>query len=367
MIPILPACEWLQKKEKKRIHIYIPCWNKPILLEQQPYTLGFFSDDRPPRPQVFIYAFDTITAAQNKGAEIHHRLWNAGIVPYCFIYSGVSQILVYNCSKKPKEDVAGDTFITSPHDFLPILDEGQEKLASYSARLFDSGLFWDSERAKDFNYEQSAYERLLAQLKNIKNIIIAKAGVENAALVKRVLMMLILIKYLEERKDEHGKGALDPDVFYAGFNAESPTLACIINNIDSFYEVWTSLPQPEHFNGRVFYLSPEEKDQLRKIDLSLFRHFVEGNISFFSSDSIAVGQMSLWRLYSFNYLPIELISHIYEDFLSDENGDKKKGVVYTPPYLVQFLVDKNMPLDKPKSIQDFRSSLWFWNFFGWCF
>ena len=24
--------------------------------------------------------------------------------------------------------------------------------------------------------------------------------------------------------------------------------------------------------------------------------------------------MSLWRLYQFNYLPIELISHIYEDF-----------------------------------------------------
>jgi hypothetical protein len=307
----------------------------------------FFFDERPPRPQVFIYAFDTIAAAQNKGAEIHHRLWNAGIVPFCFIY-GVSQILVYNCSKMPQKDDSGENFITTPHDTISLLSKGQEKMAQYSARLFDSGLFWDSDQAKDFNYEQSAYEQLLIQLKNVKNIIISQAGVENAALVKRVLMMLILIKYLEERKDEHGKGALDPDEFYSGFNAESPTLACILKNIDSFFEVLDKLTTPEHFNGRVFYLSPEEKNRLRKIDLTLFRHFVEGNTSFFSSDPGTTGQMSLWRLYSFNYLPIELISHIYEDFLSDENGIKKKGVVYTPPYLVQFLVDKNMPLDKPK-------------------
>jgi len=43
-----------------------------------------------------------------------------------------------------------------------------------------------------------------------------------------------------------------------------------------------------------------------------------------------------------------LISHIYEDFLADENGQKKKGVVYTPPYLVQFLIDKCMPLHVPR-------------------
>lgn len=307
----------------------------------------FFFDGRPPRPQVFIYSFDDLEAARNRGADIHHHLWNAGIVPYCFIY-GLSQILVYNCSKMPQKDDSGIDFITSPHDIISLLGEGQEKIAQYSARLFDSGLFWDSDKSKDFSYEQSAYEQLLMQLKNVKNKIIAQAGVENAVLVKRVLMMLILIKYLEERKDEHDKGALDPDEFYSGFNAESPTLACILKNIDSFFDVLDKLSTPEHFNGRVFYISPEEKDRLRKIDLTLFRHFVEGNTSFFSSDPRISGQMSLWRLYSFNYLPIELISHIYEDFLSDENGVKKKGVVYTPPYLVQFLVDKNMPLDKPK-------------------
>ncbi len=50
-------------------------------------------------------------------------------------------------------------------------------------------------------------------------------------------------------------------------------------------------------------------------------------------------QYTFWRLYSFNDLPIELISNIYEEFLKS-----KKGIVYTPPYLVNFLIDEQMPL-----------------------
>lgn len=52
-------------------------------------------------------------------------------------------------------------------------------------------------------------------------------------------------------------------------------------------------------------------------------------------------QYILWEIYSFNHLPIELISGIYEAFLK-----KEKGVVYTPPYLVNLLIDECMPLDK---------------------
>ncbi|MDH5561991.1 MAG: N-6 DNA methylase, partial [Deltaproteobacteria bacterium] len=33
------------------------------------------------------------------------------------------------------------------------------------------------------------------------------------------------------------------------------------------------------------------------------------------------------------------MSNIYEEFL-----ESKKGIVYTPPYLVNFLIDEQMPL-----------------------
>lgn len=312
----------------------------------------FSDDNRPPRPQIYIYDNTELEASNITSADVHHKLWNAGIVPFCFIFD-TNQILVYNCAKKPKWNDNGEEFTTSAHDIINLLSEVNNRLAEYNARLFDSGLFWDSSAGKDFKYEEGAYEQLLLQLKNVKANIISHVGSENAALVKRVLMMLILIKYLEERKDEDGNGALNPGDFYKTYSPKNPTLEGVLLKADTFIKVLNELSSKEHFNGQIFYLSKEECTTLReKIDLTLFQHFVKGDVSIFSKANQGIGQMTLWRLYQFNYLPIELISHIYEDFLANENGQKKKGVVYTPPYLVQFLIDQCMPLKEAK--EDFK-------------
>lgn len=311
----------------------------------------FYNDNRPPKPQIYLYDESGLNI-NNNDADIHHKLWNAGVVPFCFIFKA-SQVLIYNCGKKPQWDINGENFITSPHDLINLLSDVQNKLGLYNVRQFDSGLFWDSSAGEQFKYEEGAYEQLLVQLKNVKANIISHVGKENAALIKRVLMMLILIKYLEERKDEDDKGALNPDEFYKPYNPQNPTLEGVLGNADTFASVLKELSSKEHFNGQIFHLDTKELLALKEeIDLSLFQHFVNGNVSIFSKDNQGIGQMSLWKLYQFNYLPIELISHIYEDFLADENGQKKKGVVYTPPYLVQFLIDQCMPLKEPK--QNFK-------------
>ncbi len=312
----------------------------------------FYNDARPPKPQIYIYDYSDFTSDNISGADIHHKLWNAGVVPFCFIFDK-SQILVYNCAKKPEWDKHGEDFTTTPHDLISLLSEVNEKLNEYNVRQFDSGLFWDSNAGKDFKYEEGAYEQLLVQLKNVKANIISCVGNEYAALVKRILMMLILIKYLEERKDEDGNGALNPADFYIPYNATNPTLEGVLENADTFIQILQELSSKEHFNGQIFYLNDEECKILKeKIDLTLFQYFVKGDVSIFSKGKQGIGQMTLWRLYQFNYLPIELISHIYEDFLADEKGQKKKGVVYTPPYLVQFLIDQCMPLKDGK--EDFK-------------
>jgi type I restriction-modification system DNA methylase subunit len=338
---------WISKKEEEKDPYIYLALEQASLFGTTAVYFRLFSDGRPPRPQIFIYDFNELSIKENKAADIHHHLWNAGLVPYCFIYTN-SKILVYNCGRKPEVDSSSSTFITSPHDTIDLLSEIQDKLLSYSAYQFDSGLFWDSDLGKDFKYDQSAYEQLLTQLKNVKNNIISRVGKERSRLVKRVLMMLILIKYLEERKDEQGQGALNPEEFYTEFNKEDPSLTGVLNNSDTFAAVLSKLSGIDHFNGQIFFLSKEDLTSLGGIDLRIFQQFVIGNTAFFSSANDVIGQMTLWRLYQFNYLPIELISHIYEDFLADENGKKKKGVVYTPPYLVQFLIDKSMPLGHPK-------------------
>lgn len=122
----------------------------------------------------------------------------------------------------------------------------------YNVRQFDSGLFWESSAGQHFKYEESAYEQLLSQLKNVKSNIVSRVGTENAALVKRILMMLILLKYLEERKDEEGKGALDPGEFYGAYNPQNPTLEGVLEHVDLFIAVLKELSSKKHFNGQVF-------------------------------------------------------------------------------------------------------------------
>jgi hypothetical protein len=47
------------------------------------------------------------------------------------------------------------------------------------------------------------------------------------------------------------------------------------------------------------------------------------------------GQLTLWQLYSFKDLPVELISHIYQLFVTDKDTS-----VYTPPFVVRLMLDE---------------------------
>ncbi len=51
----------------------------------------------------------------------------------------------------------------------------------------------------------------------------------------------------------------------------------------------------------------------------------------------------LWPLYSFEYLPVELISRIYEEFV-----DQRNDAVFTPIHLARLMVDECMPVSQPQ-------------------
>ena len=53
------------------------------------------------------------------------------------------------------------------------------------------------------------------------------------------------------------------------------------------------------------------------------------------------GQLTLWQLYSFKDLPVELISHIYQLFVTDSNSS-----VYTPPFLVRLMLEEALSWDR---------------------
>lgn len=59
----------------------------------------------------------------------------------------------------------------------------------------------------------------------------------------------------------------------------------------------------------------------------------------------------MWRMFDFTYIPIELISSIYEEFLHTENNQdiiSKDGAFYTPQCLAEFVLNEALPFPDEK-------------------
>src|SRR5665811_216525 len=96
----------------------------------------------------------------------------------------------------------------------------------------------------------------------------------------------------------------------------------------------------EHFNGDMFPLTPDEEDAVTKEHLKILHSFLQGT----DPDT---GQTRLWP-YSFDVIPIEFISSIYEEFFYHEKGKDTKnrnGTHYTRQFLVEFILDEILPWD----------------------
>jgi methylase of polypeptide subunit release factors len=87
------------------------------------------------------------------------------------------------------------------------------------------------------------------------------------------------------------------------------------------------------FNGDIFSLPTEGWQKITKKALRSFAELVEAK---------TLGrQRYLWERFSFAHLPVEIISNLYQRFVTGGHG-----TVYTPPFLTALLLDHAMPYDK---------------------
>lgn len=303
-----------------------------------------FQNGRVPSPQIYIFDFTREEMNNDEIAELHRKLWNAGQVPLFFIFTK-TEIKIFNCLKGPKFDPEREQFTTSPMEIVKLAAEIEDELnerkrKEFSARKFDNGSFWDTSEYKDqFKLDDSSYESLLKYLKKIRADILKK-NILKESIIQRLLVISILVKYLEERIDRDGNTVF-PDGFFSRFAVGAKCFTDVLKTKGACLDLFDYLGK--HFNGEIFKWEDKgERELLRQTDLTEFAPFLGGRTRI-------SGQGTLWPIYSFNDLPIELISNIYEEFLGKKTGS---GVVYTPPYLVHFLVDEVMPLDSP--VEDFK-------------
>ncbi len=329
------------------------------LIEAEKYKANavFFhkGENTPPKVQAYIYHFKKINN-EKEIREIHKNLWNTGKVPIFYIFTP-DRVDIYNSFSVDKIDKEAN-IIDKPlesislKETLSIANIYEQKIKAFSATALRNGEIWENDNySNKFSESKSIYLKLLNELKSSFNYIIDKKILSEKT-AKKIFIICILIKYLEEREDKNGysvfpkakeerDGKMYKESFFHSFLEGATSFTEILSSSSAFLELIDNLH--EHFKGQLFELENEQKEELRNANLSALSIFLKG-----TSEN---AQYSIWRLYQFNHIPIELISEIYGSFLSKKDGKKniKNGAVYTPPYLVDFLVDMCMPLPTNKT------------------
>lgn len=286
------------------------------------------------KPVVYIYEKEELFSEKDHEdhKDLHAKIWSAGDIDVYFIVSK-TRIDIFNARKpaevKPEQKLSLEN--------LCLVSEALEKFNDqrFSAMVFGRGIFWEQEDFNNhFKEEDAPFHRLLAYLMSARKYLRAKPKGLSGTTIDKFLIVCILVKFLEGIKDDNGKHTLR--AIYKKQKVKDFPEALLKGRCISVLDELAG-----EFNGSIFNcFKIEEKKEIEQTDLKPVSDFLEAKLD------IAQNQYFLWEQYSFHHLPVELISSIYENFLQKEDSKREKGIIYTPPFLVNFLIDEVMPLDK---------------------
>ena len=294
----------------------------------------FFEAERHGRPAT-AQAFIFLSAGPSEDAafaELHKRLWSWGGVPLIYRRSpGLVQL--FRCAHKPDFASPDGVPVCRPVRTLRFASEIAATEAWWDASRLRNGTLWDDPAVCDLmlSSTKSAHRRLVEAVRKL-NKDLGDQRLLSAGLRRRLLILSLLIAYLEERK------VLLPD-FFAQHLPGARRFFEVLSNGSALVAMLNDLEG--RFNGHVFSLSAAERDSLSvSPNLEHFARLVEAHEE-------TDGQLAFWRLYSFRDLPVEVISHIYQLFVTD--GDSS---VYTPPALVRLILEEALSWERLDRLVD---------------
>jgi SAM-dependent methyltransferase len=281
-----------------------------------------FSDDRSSQPAAFVVDNEDEHLDNEQLAKLHNDLWLHGVAPLVYV-AWTTRIDILSCARGP-DFWQDDHREYNPAEQLEVASTIESELAMrrrFSAYRLADGTFWEDPRNHSLaNHEKAAHESLIQAIVETDD---ALEG-ETKPILRRLLLLMVLIKYLEDRKvfpkpgwfGHYHKGAHS---FFDVLKSEDPD--CVRRLLGTL---------EKRFNGDVFALPTEMT--LTKTALRQFAQLVEAKT--------LKRQRYLWEQFSFSHLPVEVISHLYQRFV------KGTTAVYTPPFLASLLLDYAMPYEK---------------------
>ncbi|HNY44787.1 MAG TPA: N-6 DNA methylase [Bacteroidales bacterium] len=323
------------------------CDETNVLLQAKDFgvDLVYFNKDERTNSMFPAVFFKRVTNFQDTSileeiANIQRKVWNYKKVLFLYVYSD-TEIRIYSCSEKPPI-VTKDNFDYEKElqtvEIKSYLYSDKEQLKElnklFSRIAIDTGIIWTLEEAQFIRDKISLQKRvdkyLVRSLINTANQL-QEQGLKMDFIHKIILRSLFLL-YLEDR------GATDAKL-YSLYKKDATSYFDILEDVDATYKLYERLEND--FNGSIFSVEQNEKITVEQLQL-IKKCFTTGN------DKTAQTELfEDWRLFDFSIIQIELLSEIYENFLFDTDPVLKQqtGTFYTPPSLVEFILNEKLPVN----------------------
>jgi type I restriction-modification system DNA methylase subunit len=274
--------------------------------------------------------------------EVHRLAWSFSRAR-SLITIEPQLLRVWSCCEPPQEK-------EEPKTVFEVTETDLDHQAADALQWVElvSGQFFQ-ERENRFKRSGAADQMLLKNLKDVRQQL-KNDGLYDET-IHNLLARIIFIQFLFQKQDSKGTPALNEEILQnlhrqKILSKEYKNLPEILENFDDTYNLFRWLNNK--FNGDLFpgkgKTDPErEADwqaEIKKVRTEDNRYlvklaqFARGDLDMQSS------QLSLWPYYSFDVIPLDFISSIYEEFVNKKAG---KGVHYTPEYLVDFILDGVLP------------------------
>jgi len=288
-----------------------------------------------------LYVYDTQLAESKKASQnialcvatvdhpdelnnLRQIVWNTGAIPFLLALSDGAAHLYETFSYK-----AGASPLVSANDVL-------SKLSNViSAEDIDTGRIWESELAAELHSGRRVDMRLLENLKTLRTLLNKRGMPEK--LVHKCIGKFIYLRYLMDR------GVLS----HQFLEKKGISLADIFGKavtVRSFKKFSQTIE--ERFNGKIFEIN-FRKGALDDETVQLLARVFCGEVDLQARGRDSVEQLCMEFMdYQFDYIPVELLSKVYELFLSKEGKASKEGAYYTPEHLAEYVLN-DLESEKP--------------------
>ena len=287
-----------------------------------------FTDERSSQVTAYILDNSAEIYSNEQIAELHYRVWLSGNAPLLYVEWPTS-VDILKCAAEPvfwdKHKSSVKYYASETIQTVTNVSRALDKVLCkrFSAYRLSDGTFWDDPENADWACADKAAHKSLIQA-----VVEADRALngETNHLMRRLLLLFIFSKYLED------KGVF-PQNWFNNFHSGASSFLEVLGSGKTTAVRKMLVTLKEKFNGDIFDATSGIEESLTRSSLTHFTNLLKANT--------LNRQMFLWKQFSFNYIPVEVLSHLYQHF-----AQKEKGAVFTPPFVADLMLDHAMPYEK---------------------